>query len=361
MKNKWTRPVLIVSETLVLTAIMLLSVFPLSCRVSVAGLEIVDSGCTYPVLETYEVIDGRNISMTFSNEVNLVSLSISKEDDGEREQSEISASYTCQGNSITANFNRETDIGARYILTGEVADAKGSTLTFSFPFSGYNGQPAKLLLTEVMDGVKTTGTIKTYEFLEFYVLEKGNLAGLKVCSANDGPDFDYTFPPVSVNTGDLITLHLRPNSGTGEENLLECFDETKDKTLCSASGTSPESWDFWAVNSDSRLGGTQDVLTLENQNTGEILQCLSYSKNDKSAWSKEKFQTKADLAFEEGTWSPDSQFANSFFFATSASFVRTNTEEIISEYKEGKLSYPVPGDSSQWKRITQSQVTPGRI
>lgn len=361
MKNKKTRFLLIACETLFLSAIMLLSVFPLSCRVSVAGLEIVGSGCTYPVLENYEVIDEKNLNITFSDEVNLVSLSISKEEESEPEQGDISISYSSDGKTVIATLDKETDIGLLYIITGEVADAMGSTLTFSFPFSGYNGNPAKLLLTEVMDGVKTTGSIKTYEFIEFYVLEKGNLAGLKVCSINDGPDSDYSFPPLFVNTGDLVTLHLRPNTGTGEENLLICSNELKDKKESSASGSSQEAWDLWADNTNSRLGGTQDVITLENQNTGKILQCLSYSKNDKNSWSKEKFQTKTDQAFEDGTWAPDSQFENTFFFSTSASFVRTNTEEIIKAYNQGELSYPVPADSSQWKRITQSQVTPGKI
>lgn len=363
MKINYKKFLILTAETLFLMGAMLFSVFPLSCRVTVSGLEIVGAGCTVPVIEKYEILDSSSLSISFSDEVNLLSASLTKSALPDENNSLPQIKYSPDKKTVSVIFNRETDIGAEYIFTGEVEASDGSSLLFSFPFTGYNSRPASLLLTEIMDGVKTSGTNKIYEFLEFYVLESGNLAGLKIKSINDGPDSDYIFPPMEVTKGDIITLHLRPSENTALESI-SCFDEISDyftKDSCTAPGSSSEAWDLWIQNSVSRLGGTQDIIILENSNTSQILQCLVYSKNDKSSWSKEKFSQAAENCAAAGLWLPDGSFENAFLFPTSAAFIRTNIQEIINKYEEQSIEYPVPSNKDEWKRITQSQVTPGKL
>lgn len=351
-----------ITQVVFLTSLMCLSVFPISCKASVSGLEIIGKDCSFPTLENYQVIDSRKITMTFSDKVSLVSGNITKESITRNvsvEEIPIIVDYSTDQRTITINLEDDTEIGQPYIFTGKVENNQGSSLTFSFKFSGFNNELPVMLLTEIMDG---NWNKKIYEFVEFLVLSDGNLAGLKLSSINDGEVSDYYFPPLKVKSGDYVTVHFRnPDLESQTPETLFVNEINGNISEAKGFGTSDKSWDLFANFSDSCLGASQDIILLENTNNGSLLQCLAYSKDDKTSWSKTKYSDALTRCFEEGLWLPDDSFESAFLFKTSA--VIRRKESVINTIKEkfAQKEYTdiIPSDSSQWERITNSQISPG--
>ena len=165
------------------------------------------------------------------------------------------------------------------------------------------------------------------------------------------------FPGMDVQKGDIITVHLRQVTETPEL----CVSETSgDKTLSSAIGSSDNAWDLWADNSSSRLGASQDVITLENSNTGEIYQALHYSLSGKTEkWMNSKHEEKAKITVSSGIWEPSESVSDAFEFKTSANIQRSNVSEIVSMYDSGNITYPFASSAQEWTRISDGNITPG--
>lgn len=359
LKSKTKQFFLIFFETLGLSLCMLLSVFPLSCRVSVSGLEILGTNCQVPVLENYKIIDEQNISMTFSEEVNLLSSGITEYETENCSPLETDFTKSEDGKTIFLKIPSGTQVGKKYLFLGEVENKWGSSLTFSYKFSGYNGRVPKLILTEIMDETRkiTRNKIdqKIYEFIEFYALTDGKLSGLKIFSCNDGESKSFFFPDLEVKAGDFITIHYRKNSHQNEM----CFSETSDKTSCKADGASDKSWDIYIDNTESRFGASQDIIYLENTNDGKIYQAIMYSKNGKIEWGKEILKETHKRCIEDGVWTGNGTLEDTITFEAYPNFVRNNLSEIIRMNSAGTLPWPLPSDKNQWDYFKTSAFTPG--
>lgn len=373
--NKKLRHIFLVgAETSALLFMILFSVFPFSCRVTSSGIEILGADYTPPVLEEITVESEESLSLHFSDKVKLVNAVISPYIEGvsdsdqffknpelsealrtaleSEERINVTVNYSTEESVINLLFSAATEIGKRYIFYGEVENKKGSSLIFSFYFTGFNSHIPDLVFTEIKDAVS-----EKYgkEFIELYALCDGNLAGLRLVSINDGLQGAYTFPPIEIQKGDFITVHYRKPADAGG-----CIsEETGDKTLSKGTGSSDLSWDLWLENEDSRLGASQDVIYLENPNTGKILQSIVYSIDKKTEWMKEKYEEAAELCVDSGTWEPDSAFENAVIFKTSPILKRTNLDQIISDYEKGIIKTPVVSSSKDWIRITESSISPG--
>lgn len=358
--SKLKRPLIVISETIMITAIMLLSVFPLSCRVTVSGLEIIGTDVKMPVLENFTVIDSSHLSITFSEEINLLSGGISTNPLQDKDEDVINISYSLSQDkkNIFVTFERNTETGKNYIFTGEVENKTGSTLTFSYSFTGFNDHVPALLLTEMADGTWSRKNKPTlYEFIEFYALTSGNLAGLRIVSVNDGKDSAFCFPDFEVKKGDYITVHYRNNSTEPEL----CISETEgDKSSCTATWSSPDAWDFYAERTEAVFGATQDVIYLENSGDNSILQAIVYTHKDKSEWTKDIFPEAAEACSISNAWGPDNTIDNAVHFQTSPTLQRINTQELIEAFEKEELSYPFPSNADEWIRVSQSLLTPGK-
>jgi len=349
-------------ETIGLCLIMLLAIFPVSCRVTVSGLEIIGADCKVPVLEKYEILDTSRISMTFSDKVTLLSAGVTKENDtDDEEESRINMDYEVSddGKTVLVHLAKDTKIGTPYIFTGEVETPRGSSLTFSYRFTGFNNSIPALVLTEIMDETRswTKDKInhKVYEFIEFYALSDGNLSGLRVTSLNDGDTKAYSFPPVDVKAGDFITLHFRKSTF----NPDECLDETNsDITFSKGEGSSDQAWDFWVDNTESRLGLSQDIILLENINSSTVLQALLYSKEEKTEWSKDSFTDAASRCIENGLWTPDSTTGSAVTYKKNPNIIRNNLTQIIEAYSQNKI-WPLPSNKDEWTVIECKNYSPG--
>lgn len=358
--QKLKRPLIIISETIMLTGFMLLSVFPLSCRVSVSGLEIIGTDVKMPVLETFKVLDSSHLSISFSEEVNLLSGGVSSNPLQNIKEDHIDVSYELSQDkkTVLVIFDKNTETGRDYIFTGEVENKTGSTLTFSYGFTGFNDRVPALLLTEIADGTwSRKGKPTLYEFIEFYALSSGNLAGLRVVSVTDGQEAAFCFPDFEITKGDYITVHYRNNSTEAEL----CISETGgNRSACTALWSSPDAWDFYADRTEAVFGATQDVVYLENTGDNSILQAVVYTQKDKNEWTKDLYSEAAELCVQSNTWGPDSTIENAVHFQTSATLQRTNKEDLIKAFENGELEYPFPSKADEWIRVSQSLLTPGK-
>ena len=198
MKNKLlsklARPLFVAGEVCVLVGITLFAVFPVSCKVTTSGIEVIGSDYSVPALENYTVLSPDEVSLVFSEEVNLVAAVVSPfipgiSDSYEHSSTEdlspslasaagtegaipVDFTYSEDKKTVNAKLQKETEVGKLYELYGEVENKTGSTLTFAVSFTGYNSRIPHLLLTEVHDGKVSDGKKKCItEFAEVLVLK----------------------------------------------------------------------------------------------------------------------------------------------------------------------------------------------
>ena len=126
-------------------------------------------------------------------------------------------------------------IGAPFVLRGSVSDTKHSVLDFALPFEGANTRPAKLRITEIRPLYSSK---PKSEFIEFIVMESGNLSGITITNVGDKQAPHYHFPAAEVSAGETIVYHWR----SVEEGIL---DELTAKTISGGTQSCPAARDFW--------------------------------------------------------------------------------------------------------------------
>lgn len=368
-------------QVCVICILVLSSVYNVSCRVSTQGIQLLSGDYESPELLNVKSVSTSKIIIEFSEEVKVTGVTLCEASNqnmlsdfagnsgetgafessfdflmSEPDSIPLNQSLSSDGKQVFCNLENPLKIGQKYILYGIVEDKNGNSLTFASPVIGFNSHPATIVMTEIQDKTTTGGGV---EFVEFYVLAPGNLAGLVFSSANDGEEFDYIFPAVEVNAKEIIVLHLR-NSDEG------CVSEfTEDLVLSSAPGSSISARDIWIENSQARLGASQDVLTLFDVNSGTIKDCFMYARNNKTEWSKTEVQVAANRAFESGIWKGGSTLENAFMLSgTSVQgiFERTNIDELELLAESGTLDYDcICSGKDDWERITPKHVSPGLV
>ena len=177
-------------------------------------------------------------------------------------------------------------------------------------------------------------------------------------TGSGGDDSIFMMPALEVKKGDFITVHY----GFTEDEDTLCISETAgDKKASKAKGSSDSSWDLWLDVPSSVIGGTQDIIYLENCYTGQMLQALSYTKKDKTSWSNKNVTAVLDKAVIEGIWEPGQEIGDAFIFTKSTLYgiERVNTNEIVSLYESGNLDYPFPSNKNEWKEIANKELSPG--
>ncbi len=203
-----------------------------------------------------------------------------------------------EGNRVLLRCRQPMEPGREYTLTGSVRDAQGNTMTFLYPFYGYNPSPPKLLITEITP----QGGDKHPDMVELQVLSGGDLAG--ICYTEGTTDTwksRLIFPPCPVEAGDFLIIHCKP------QGIPEEVDETG---LLDASGgydAHPLARDFW-VPGGTGIGGNNGVVALYAFPGGPLLDGFLYSNRTSS--SDEKYRgfgtlavmLMADQLHEEGGW-----------------------------------------------------------
>lgn len=189
-------------------------------------------------------------------------------------------------------LGREAGAGARAILESTVEDARGNSLSFAVPFTGWNSRPARLRINEV----RTVYAKPKVEFVEFLVTGAGNLAGVEIGNAMNGQSPVYEFPPVEVAEGDFIVYHLR-SVEAGLVNETGAPDESAGIDSC------PTARDFWDTLTNAPLKKT-NVITVRERRGGPVMDALLCAESGLAAWPSDEVRLAAEESASAGAWLP---------------------------------------------------------
>ena len=178
--------------------------------------------------------------------------------------------------------------GVAYVLTGLVSDPAGNLSSFVLPYWGFNADPARLVINELL----TEGTASRPDTIEFFVRQGGNLAGLTLFIGSPGlHDLRYVFPACTVAEGEFIILHLKP------QGLPEEIDELEDQALSGGIDASELARDFWVPGIPGSLSGKNGVISLCDSPTGAIMDAVAYS--ERTSESDTKYGGFGSAAFRD--------------------------------------------------------------
>lgn len=290
-------------QTFCFVVIPVLCVFPFSCRATSEGIEVIGGDYKAPEFESIDVISDSIVTLSFSEPVELTDIVVSPKIEGvsdsmissvTRDLSPSLDSATGKYGKIPVNIEKnqngklftlkleeKTQIGKSYEVFGVVHDSVGNSLTFCVPFIGYNEKVARIILTEVHPRYTKAslvgGDVFRSEYLEFLVLNDGNLCGLEVVSAVDGDAKKYVFPAIEVYKGQIFLVHLR-TAGEGCVNETDNFNEATGEYSCK------DILDLWSDNTTSRLHDSCDVILIRNTVNNCVVDGIMYAGEKDLEW-----------------------------------------------------------------------------
>ena len=306
------RAIVFVLESVVISAIVLLSVCQFSCKVDENGISVLNGDYTSPTLNSYAVKNASEVDFSFSRSVSLNDVTVSP-DIG---RAMVFSLESISGGDYAVTFQNKMKIGEEYSIYGIAVDSSGNSLTFCVPVQGYNDNVPSLEITEAQIKYSSGNGNPICEYVELRALSNGNIAGVEIFSATDGSVM--LFPPIEVKTGDIIIAHLR-NAGSGAVSELQ-----DNITLSTAETSSNKARDIWSENTKARLNDTADVILLKNSADGTILDALLYAKDGTENWKNDALKDAADSAVKSGVWKPNSNSASAVDI-TGASYAKSIT------------------------------------
>ncbi len=338
---------------------LFLAAMPLSCSFSETGIELTKSQVTPPVILSLKAVAGNAIQLTCDEAFTLSGTEISQS--GRAVFSENQCSCTYEGNSAKISFANPVETGARYEIHGRIFDEDGNSVDFSYPFTGYNDHPARLLLSEIRAANKKPRE----EFVEVYVLKSGNTGGLEILSGNYGEKKKYSFPSIEVQAGEYITVHMRVAEGEEEISI----DETADNfSLSTGSDSNPQARDLY-FSGDTKRIAQSDVILIRNSQDSNLMDALLYSEDVKSSsnWKdKTNLTDFSKAANSAGIWgggaSPKDAVDSSKLTTATRSLSRQNIAEIAEKYSATEIPPVIQTCKKDWLLVGKNRAdctTPG--
>lgn len=188
-------------------------------------------------------------------------------------------------------------IGAPFILRGSVSDTAHSVLDFALPFEGVNTRPARLRITEIRP---LYGSKPKSEFIEFIVMEGGNLSGITIMNVGDKQNPHYRFPAAEVSRGEVVVYHWR----SVEDGIC---DETTDTIRSGGTQACAAARDFWGPYT-SIPKRNANVILIKTRPNGDLQDAALYCtekefvKRTSASWNDEVLEQCAKAAAASGVW-----------------------------------------------------------
>ncbi|MEI6386035.1 MAG: hypothetical protein WCQ50_05320 [Spirochaetota bacterium] len=177
------------------------------------------------------------------------------------------------GADLKVELGADQVAGKGYKLLGEVVDGGGNGSRFLLSFAGFNANPAKLRISEVVPAKNSSQKNPHRDFVEFEVVAAGNLGGLEFSGSSSTKTVTWTFPGAEVAQGELVVLHCAPEGIAAER------DETGTDMESSGGIDASAARDFW-----SKAGALPDatgVLVLSESPGGKPMDGLFYADSAK--------------------------------------------------------------------------------
>jgi hypothetical protein len=170
------------------------------------------------------------------------------------------------------------------------------------------------------------------EYIEFKVIKGGGMEGLYLYIMINAQDtFVYIFPPIDVETGEYITLHLR------ELDKYKCFDELREDELSLSGGidSCPTARDLWVTGNNKLLNKT-GIVYLQDE-YGRIMDAIVMIEKPGTAWNsnQEHFAETMEKLFKCGMWQAANGNNPTPLDAVDTSAIGKNAYKSVSRY-EGK-------------------------
>lgn len=173
------------------------------------------------------------------------------------------------GRSVIVTLDGGQSPGTAYAVSGVVSDSSGNLSSFVLPYWGFNPDPPRLVINELI----TEGTSTHPDALEFFAVQGGNCAGLAFfIGSPESFDVRYLFPALPVAAGDYLILHLKPQGLEAE------IDEADDKAASGGIDAHAAAWDLWYRGGDGALSGKNGALSLCASPRGAIMDVVLYSE-----------------------------------------------------------------------------------
>ena len=362
-KNDYAKSLLISG---ILCFIVLMIVSPISCRLTEEGIEIIPADTNAPSILSFSVTGERLLNLSCSEKIVLDQLTVREfqgesSDEGnlfllEEEPYAYADCITYSENMMDAEIylSESTRVGKEYVLSGIVYDRSGNSLEFSQQFSGFNANPARLVLSEVR---YNSSKPKKTEFVEFYVLKSGNLSGLEFVSAAN-PKRKYVFPAIEVKRGEYIALHGQVYDGM-EYNAIDELEN--DLTLSTATESCDTGRELWRKFTDKFVSKT-DVILLRDSCKNKIMDALLWTSVEGSEWSKNLKELAEEVqtaGFWENALSPENAVRTETIKSSAVkSLARQNILLLAEKYPESEeIPDVIPANACDW--AIASSATPG--
>ncbi len=253
-----------------------------SCSTGEVAAQILGTSSAAPVFLACRAVSGTEIDFEFSLPVKVVSLSFSPS---------IAVESIDEGSIVRVNFAAGLEPGERLTADLLAEDENGNTINVLTPLRTRNERLPRLLISEL----RTEYSKPKAEFVEFKILEAGNLGAAQVFIAgNSKKPFVYEFSPVEVAAGDYVVLHLRSTEETNRDEYGSNLSES------GGVDSAPNARDFWVFGSEKLLRKTDAVYVLNQDD--EVIDAVLLAENPASFWSKDYLANAADFLYQKGAW-----------------------------------------------------------
>lgn len=195
--------------------------------------------------------------------------------------------------------------------------------------------------------------LKRPEFIEFKVIKGGCMEGLYlyIVMNNAQDNFVYIFPPIDVETGEYITLHLR------NLDKYNCFDELRDDLSISGGADScPTGRDLWVIGNDKLLYKTS-IVYIQDEN-GQIMDAIVMNEKPDTTWNSNQsyFADITERLFNEGMWKSVDGNKPIPSDAVDTSKIGLSVYKSVSRYEGRENTHSV----NDWYITTSFGITPGQ-
>lgn len=295
-------------------------------------------------------VSGTEIEFTFSKAVTVKSLNFEPElavssiTDRNAQLGDEQPDNT-QG-SVIINLESAPSPGVEITANILAEDSGGNTLNVLVNFRSRNDRMPQLVINEIC----TEYSKPKSEFIEFKIIEAGNLGGMRIFIEGNSAAASqtiYEFMPQEVKAGEYLTLHLR----TIEEGCTDEYGE--DLTASGGANSSPDARDFWMPDSAKLVHKAASAVYVLDQDE-RALDAIMISETASSSWGKDYFAKTAGFLFEQGAWkSADENVCSPADSVISAGSTGTRT---ICRDETAEDS----GTAADWYITATGSATPGK-
>lgn len=259
---------------------------------------------------------------------------------GSETQSDTADSYTAFALTPASPIG----IGKTFVLRGSVSDTAHGILDFALPFEGINTRPAVLRITEIRP---LYGSKPKSEFIEFVVMESGNLSGITITNVGDKKNPHYCFPAAEVTKGEVVVYHWR----SVEKGIR---DELTRKIVSGGTQACPAARDFWGPYT-SIPKRNPNVILVKTRTGGSIQDALLYctekefaKRGAPSVWEEEALTSDAEAAVASGVWKGGAGLKDAVIAPVTASRSLVRSTKAAANY------------AGAWTLRSSKEITMGR-